>query len=113
MPDAGIIALSIPIVAIVMGVGGDIIKRILRSQEHRLEMKLRLQEGKSNSSQAEIDALRREIAALRDTSTQFDVSLSSSVERLEQRMGRVETKVAASNASAIDETQTVGGARRM
>lgn len=107
MPDAGIIAVSIPIVAIVMGVGSDMVKRILQSQERRMEMKLRLQQGKTNESQAEMDALRREIAALRDTSTQFDVSLSSSVERLEQRMGRVETKQAASSALP-DEAQTLG-----
>ena len=38
--------------------------------------------------------MRAEIAGLRDTSTQFDMSLEHSVERLEERVGRIETKAA-------------------
>ena len=92
--DAGILALSIPIVAIVLGVGGGIIQSILKSQERRLELRLQAQQGKNEDVTHQLEAMRAEIAGLRDTSTQFDMSLEHSVERLEERVGRIETKAA-------------------
>ena len=92
--DAGILALSIPIVAIVLGVGGGIIRSILKSQERRMEMRLNAQQGQNEDVTRQIDGLRAEVARLRDTSTQFDMSLEHSVERLEERVGRIETKAA-------------------
>ena len=93
----------VPITAIVLGVGGSIVQSILKSQERRMEMRLQAQQGKNED-------VTRQIDALRDTSTQFDMSLEHSVERLEERVGRVETKVAAAPmaASQPEDVQRIG-----
>lgn len=85
-----------------LAVGGWIIpvtvKSILKSQERRLELQMQAQQGQNDAAAQQIAALRQEVAALRDTSTQFDVSLEHNVQRLEERMERVETKAAAQAA---------------
>ena len=111
--EIAIIALLIPISAIVLGVGGNIVQSILKSQERRMEMRLRVQQGESGDVTRQIEALRAEIARLRDTSTQFDMSLEHSVERLEDRVGRIETKTAPAAirpaaASPPEESQPIG-----
>lgn len=108
--DAGILALMIPITAIVLGGGGSIVQGILKSQERRLELRLQAQQGKNEDVTRQLDALRAEVAALRDTSTQFDMSLEHSVERLEERVGRVETKTAVISATPpqTEEVQRIG-----
>ena len=103
------LALMIPILA----VGGWIIpvtvKSVLKSQERRLELQLQAQQGRNDEVAAQIAALRREIAALRDTSTEFDMSLEHAVQRLEGRLGRLETKSAAQSAATPEEIpQRVG-----
>lgn len=108
--DPGSLAMMIPITAIVLGVGGGIVQSILKSQERRMEMRLNAQQGKNEDVTHQIDALRAEIAGLRDTSTQFDMSLEHTVERLEERVGRVETKAAPRPAtvSQPEESQPLG-----
>ncbi len=88
--DHDAIWMLIPLLAI----GGGIVKSILASQEKRLEMRLRAQQGQNEEVQQQIAGLHAEVAALRDTSTEFDVSLDTSVQRLEERVGRLETKTA-------------------
>jgi hypothetical protein len=100
-PD--ILVFFIPISAIVLGIGAGIIKTITNSQERRLEMRLRLQQGQSSDVMGQIAALRQEIIALRDTSTQFDVSLEHTVQRLDERLGRLETKTSAKSAEASND----------
>ena len=106
IPLAGI---SIPLLAI----GGGIVQSILKSQERRMEMRLRAQQGQNEDVTRQLNALRAEVAGLRDTSTQFDMSLEHSVERLEERVGRIETKTAPlavrpASPSQPEETQQVG-----
>ena len=108
MLDAGTLFLSIPIVAIVLGVGGGIIKTITSSQERRLEMRLQAQQGQNSAVMEQIAALRQEIAALRDTTTQFDMSTEQSVQRLEDRLGRLETRSATQPTVTEDIPQRVG-----
>lgn len=98
-----IIAVSIPILAI----GSGIIQSILKSQERRMEMRLQAQQGKNEDVTQQIDALRAEVARLRDTSTQFDMSLEHSVERLEERVARIETKAAAAPQAPAPQTGEV------
>ena len=106
--DVAVLALMIPISAIVLGVGGGIVQSILKSQERRLELRLQAQQGKNEDVTRQLEAMRAEIAGLRDTSTQFDMSLEHTVERLEERVGRVETKVAPAASSRPDQVQRVG-----
>jgi predicted nuclease with TOPRIM domain len=99
----------VPITAIVLGVGGSIIQNILKSQERRLELRLQSQQGTNEEVTTQLKALRAEIAGLRDTSTQFDMSLEHTVQRLEERLGRIESKEQSSisPAPAAEETQRV------
>jgi uncharacterized coiled-coil protein SlyX len=110
MFDPATLGVFIPISAIVLGIGAGIVKTITQSQERRLEMRLRLQQGQSDAVTQQIAVLREEVTALRDTSTQFDVSLEQTVQRLEERLGRLETKSAIQGATpAHDEpTQRLG-----
>jgi biopolymer transport protein ExbB/TolQ len=41
-----------------------------------------------------LEALRQEVAALRDTTTQYDLSFDAALQRLESRLGHVEERVA-------------------
>ncbi len=91
--EIAMFAMMIPITAIVLGVGGGIVRSILKSQERRLELRLQAQQGKNEDVTRQLEAMRAEIAGLRDTSTQFDMSLQQSVDRLESRVGRAETRV--------------------
>lgn len=106
----GELVLMVPITAIVLGIGSSIVQSVLKSQERRMEMRLRAQQGQNEDVTRQLEAMRAEIAGLRDTSTQFDISLEHSVERLEERVGRVETKVAAAPvaASPAEEVQRIG-----
>lgn len=47
----------------------------------------------AEETRAAIDALRREVAALRDTSTQYDVSFDTALNRLDSRMAHLEQRV--------------------
>jgi hypothetical protein len=44
-------------------------------------------------TRAAIEALRQEMAALRDTSTQYDVSFDTALNRLDSRMSHLEQRV--------------------
>lgn len=89
------LALMIPILAVSGWIIPVTVKSILKSQERRLELQMQAQQGQNEAAAQQIAALRQEVAALRDTSTQFDLSLEHSVQRVEERLGRVETKTAA------------------
>ena len=101
--DIAALALMIPISAIVLGVGGGIIQSILKSQERRLELRLRAQQGQNEDVTRQIEALRVELAALRDTTTQYDLTNDHVVQRLEERLGRLETRSAVTSVSMPEE----------
>jgi len=60
-----------------------------KHQKEMLEMRLRLQQSDGNVN-TEIQALRQEILALRETSMQYDLSFDAAMQRLEQRVARTE-----------------------
>ncbi len=60
------------------------------------------------SALEELKALRTEVAALRDTSTQFDLSLEHAVQRLEDRVSRSEKAAPPKPQIVTEETQSVG-----
>jgi hypothetical protein len=100
----------VPIIAIVFGVGGETVKQWLRSRERQLELRLQMAQEQNNkagkadgSVMAEVAALRAELASLRDTSTQYDISIEHTMQRIEQRVGRLETKSAVVPVKAPEE----------
>ena len=56
----------------------------------------------------ELRALRTEVATLRDTSTQFDLSLEHAVQRLEERVSRGEKAAPPKPHAVTEETQSAG-----
>ncbi len=106
----------VPIFAIVFGVGGETVKSWLRSRERQLELRLKMAQEQNKkagtadgSVMAEVAALRAELAALRDTSTQYDISIEHTMQHIEQRVGRLESKSTYSPVSVPEEeTQRLG-----
>jgi len=94
MIDPLTLGLMIPISAIVLGIGSGIVQSILKSQERRLTLRLKAEKGQNSDIAKQLEALRAEIAALRDTTTQYDMTNDRIVQRLEERISRVETKAA-------------------
>ena len=90
--DIAALALMIPISAIVLGVGSGIVQSILKSQERRMELRLKAQKGQNGDVVKQFEALRAEIAALRDTTTQYDMTNDQIVQRLEERLSRLEVR---------------------
>ena len=103
MVDLGALALMIPISAIVLGIGSTIVQSVLKSSERRLEMRLKLQKGQSGDATKQIEALKAEIAALRDTTTQYDMTNDQIVQRLEERLSRIEVKTASQSVHSATE----------
>jgi hydrogenase maturation factor HypF (carbamoyltransferase family) len=80
------------LIAVVLIFGGSLLRSALSTWERRMELQMQSQQGQSDAVKQEMAALRAELAAMRDTSTQFDMSLENSIERLEQRISHMETK---------------------
>jgi hypothetical protein len=112
-----------PLSAIVLHFGGENVKAWLKSRERQMELRLKMiqeqnkKAGKGDGNAlTEIAALRAELAALRDTSTQYDISLEHTMQRIEhtvqhveQRVGRLETKSATTKAAVLEkERQQIG-----
>jgi hypothetical protein len=87
----------IPIIAIVMGCSIPISRIWADHQRRILEMKLRMQNQGDSSLRAEVEALRQEVRALRDTSTQYDLSFDSALQRMEKRIEGVERRTVTSS----------------
>ena len=76
------IIFAIPIVAI-----------ITSHQRKMAEMKMQMG-GKADSSVIEeLKALKQQMAELRDTTTRYDISFDAALQRIESRVGHLESKV--------------------
>jgi hypothetical protein len=72
-----------------------------------MQLKLRGQAGNTDS-RGEIEALRQELRSLRDTTTQYDISFDTALQRMESRVEGVERQV---RAIQSDEALRVGNGR--
>ena len=55
-----------------------------------LELQLQLRGQGDNGLRSELEALRQEVRSLRDTSMQYDLSFDTALQRMEQRVERME-----------------------
>jgi hypothetical protein len=62
---------------------------------------------------AAVDALRKEVADLRDTATRYDVSFDTALQRLEARVVNLETARIAARASESVLVQQLGGSEEI
>lgn len=86
-----LIVMMVPIVAIVGGLGTGIIKMILSHLERKAELRANTVGAGNNSMKSEFDSLRQEVARLRDTSTQYDISIQHTLEELHRRVEMLES----------------------
>jgi chromosome segregation ATPase len=84
----------------------------LKHQAEMLDRKLLAQSLLTGQTQSEISALRQELAQLRDTSTQYDVSLQHSLEELQHRVATIEARNRKGSTLAPEEQQAVGNVPR-
>lgn len=96
--------------------GGGMVRKIIESMNRtRVEMaQLRSQQQGSASSQElaalrdDVSALRRELQQLRDTSTQYDISFDSALQRMESRVEFLERNRNQTDPNAV-QNQYLGG----
>lgn len=82
-----------------------IVRMILNHREKLTAMKYR-QDGAPGLVE-EVAALRREVAALRETTTKFDMSFDAAVSRLEDRVQVLESGRRGSGTAPAEETPSV------
>lgn len=82
----------IPIVAIIGGLGTGVIKMLFSHLERKAEIRTQTLQAGDSSLRSEIEALRSELARLRDTSTQYDISIQHTLEELNTRVATLESQ---------------------
>jgi sensor histidine kinase regulating citrate/malate metabolism len=91
MEDIVGLALIVCIVGSVLFV--PITAMVLKHRKEMLEMELEQRRLSNQEVIAQIEALRQELAQLRDTSTQYDMSLQANLEMLQERVRMLEQQV--------------------
>jgi hypothetical protein len=87
------------ILAVILIFGGIPLSAIWTHHKRKmLELQLRLRNQADAGVQASVEALRQEVRALRETSTQYDLSFDAALQRMESRMENVERRVQAVEA---------------
>ena len=81
-----------------------IVRLILKHREKMIAMKYH--QGTAPSIVEEVAALRQEIASLRETTTKYDMTFDSAIDRMEQRLESLERERRAATAS-VGETESV------
>jgi len=88
------VTLIIPVIAVIALAVIRIVKLVMQTDVRKLELRAQIQQQPGSiAGSGEVAALREELARLRDTSTQYDVSLQHALERIEQRLDHVERRV--------------------
>ncbi|MCX7992073.1 MAG: hypothetical protein N2651_00230 [Fimbriimonadales bacterium] len=92
--------MDIVALAAVIGVFGPalfipITAMVLKHRKDMLKMELEKRRLSNQEVTKQIEALRAEIAQLRETSTQFDMSLQANLENLQERVRHLEQQVEA------------------
>ena len=77
-----------------------------------LELEMQGRGQGEGSARAEMDALRQEMRMLRDTSTQYDLSFDTALQRMEQRVAGVERNVQAIQSQDVQRIGPYGQAGR-
>ena len=66
---------------------------VLKHRKEMLQMELERRRLSNQEVIAQIEALRQELAQLRDTSTQYDMSLQANLEALQERVRMLEQQL--------------------
>jgi uncharacterized protein HemX len=88
--SAGTIAVLIPILAVI---GIFILPVWTAHQRKMMELKLQAGQKADDNLLQELQSLKAQITDLRDTTTRYDMSFDSALQRIESRVGHLETRV--------------------
>jgi len=90
----------LPALGITAGITAGVIKMILQHVEKKAEIKAGNSGAGNEALRSEFEALRQEVARLRDTSTQYDISIQHTLEELQHRVSTLESKKRNGTAAA-------------
>ncbi len=96
------------LVAVVCIFGWPIIGMFFKHQRQMAEMRMNTLGKADESLLAELHEIKRQMAELRDTTTRYDMSFDSALQRMESRMSHVEQRIAPANTA---QARLAGGAR--
>jgi TolA-binding protein len=88
-----LVIVLVPVVAVMGSFTAGIIKMILSHQERKAKIRAEAGTRLGDSLRDEFESLRQEVSRLRDTATQYDISIQHTLEDLQRRVARVETMV--------------------
>jgi hypothetical protein len=88
--DPAIIGVSIPVVAIVCGVGAGVFKHWTQHEQEMARIRAMSGSNLSQGQTSSIEELRQEIMALRDTTTQYDMSVEHTLAEIQNRLAHLE-----------------------
>lgn len=97
--------MEIAIIAIVFGCMIPISGILTTHKRKMMEMQLRLQQQNGANAQATVVMLQQEIRALRDTTTQYDLSFDTALQRIEHRMDLLERRMQATETAQTAEAR--------
>ena len=105
-----ILGFGIPLLVILGGFLIAITAILTKAAAHRRELELKYKQIQPVSNAGELEALKGEVAAFKDMSTQYDISLEHTLERIEQRLARLEQAEYRPNVNSVvdDAVQTTG-----
>lgn len=99
-------ALLIPLAAVICIFGIPIVAILTSHWQKMAEMKLRMRQTGDSTVLAEIRELKRQLDALRDTSTQYDMSFDKALQRIDSRVLGLEGRLKQVEEGRV--SQTVG-----
>ena len=77
-----------------------------KHQRKMLELQMSMRNQASEAIAAQIEELRAEVRSLRDTSTQYDLSFDTAMQRMERRMDMLEKHALNSRLSQPENYET-------
>lgn len=80
----------IPIVGVICLIG---LPAWFRHQQKMMELRMKSQQQVDQNLASELREIKNQMAELRDTTTRYDMSFDSALQRLENRMGSVEQRL--------------------
>jgi hypothetical protein len=92
--------LVLPALAIVGGITAGVVKMILQHVEKKAVIKTQSAGTADDSLRDDFEALRQEVARLRDTSTQYDISIQHTLDDLQYRVSTLESRKRNGSAAA-------------
>jgi cell division protein FtsI/penicillin-binding protein 2 len=94
------------IFGMILGVGA--IAIVTEHLQKMAQIKARGQQRGNEEIVKAVEMLRREVAQLRDTTTQYDVSFDAALQRLESRVANLETRTRALEQGSASQQMTTG-----